>query len=86
MIHKKNEEKKFIIFQPPDNEEVQNAVRNWLNEAGGSLSLKEVEKKFDKTFHFFYPQVYTEEQIAKYSIESWKKFVFRLKNNVVYNE
>jgi len=58
-----NEKKYYIIFQPPDNEEIQLAVKSWLAESGGSLSLDEIENRFNATFHFFYPQIYTEEEI-----------------------
>lgn len=81
----KLQSKKYIIFQPPDNEEIQKAVKSWLKESNGSLSLKEIEKRFNQNFHFFYPQIYTEEEISEKSeIGSWKKFAFRLEKNIVY--
>ena len=82
-----NEKKYYIIFQPPDNEEIQLAVKSWLAESGGSLSLDEIENRFNATFHFFYPQIYTEEEMSNNSpIRSWKKFTFKLKNGIVYRE
>ncbi len=86
-LEKKTKERKFILFQPPDNEEVQESVKKWLLEAKGSMTLGELEKRFDEKFHFFYPQIYTEDDLnSNSSIESWKKFVFRLENNIVFYE
>ena len=76
-------EKKLILFQPPDNKEIQTAVRSWLLDAGGRLSLKEIEKKFYENFHFFYPQIYTDEQLNSY-LENWKEFVFRIEDGFVF--
>jgi len=74
----------YIIFQPLDNEEVQKAVTSWLTQAGGSLPLKEIEQKCDDTFHFCYPQKYTEEEINKNpELQAWKQFTFVLLDEVV---
>ena len=82
-----DKEKRYIIFQPPDNPEVQKAVGGWLKEANGSLTLDEIERKFDENFHFFYPQIYTEDELMDgSSIGSWRKFAFRIENNVVYEK
>jgi len=77
---------KYIIFQPPDNEEVQDAVKSWLSEAGGNLPLEEIERKFNEVFHFYYPQIYTAEQMDTKELVSWKKFSFRLEDGIVYQK
>jgi len=83
----KKEGKKYIIFQPPDNYEVQEAVKNWISESGGSLALKEIENRFNSIFHFFYPQIYSEEEMGDDSpIFGWKRFAFMLENGVVYEK
>ena len=86
MLDHEAKQKKYIIFQPPDNAEVQEVVKTWITEAGGSLTLDEIEDKFNNVFHFFYPQIYTEKEMSENSpIRSWKKFTFKLKNGIVYN-
>ena len=79
--------KKYIIFQPPDNRELQSAIASWISEAGGKLSLKEIEEKSNERFHFFYFQVYTEDDMEDASpISSWKKFSFLVDDWVVYKK
>ncbi len=86
-INKIGNEKKYIIFQPPDNIEVQKTIKAWLSEADGSLPLKEIESKCNEVFHFYYPQIYTEEQMNKNSpIGSWRKFAFRVDDGIVYED
>ena len=43
-------EKEYIIFQPPDNEEVQAAIKSWLRTAHGRMSLQEIERRLEKEF------------------------------------
>ena len=81
----KNQKREYIIFQPPDNEEVRSAVKMWLIEAKGCLPLVEIERRFNEQFHFFYPQIYTEDEMSSSSpIGSWKKFAFLLEENIVF--
>ena len=85
-MEEQSKEKKYIIFQPPDNEEIQITIKSWLSKSGGSMPLEEIEKRFNEKFHFFYPQIYTEKQMNTAQIGSWKTFAFRLKNEIVYQK
>ena len=87
MLDQLDKEKKYVVFQPLDNNDVQRTVKLWLEEAGGSMPLDEIEKKFDENFHFFYAQTYSEEEFSENSpINSWRKFAFKVENNIVYGE
>ena len=87
MLDQFDKKKKYIVFQPLDNNDVQRTVKLWLEESGGSMPLDEIEKKFDEIFHFFYAQIYSEDEFGENSpIRGWKMFAFKLENKIVMKD
>ena len=69
-----------VLAYTPDDPAVDRKIAHWIEEAGGTLPLRELEQKFVERFHFRPDFAIGEEAIRRYQTTARK---FKIENNLV---